>query len=140
MKNKPHTTPPINVEKMAREMGIDIHDVATQAKSIACYCVRNTILESYHSGFATDTKTGDFSDVTVIDGYGKKLKWNELSKISDDEMKVLMKEIVDKVYVFLMAQKENSNGFAAIIAGNAIFTNQWDNPSQMASDENRASD
>ncbi|MFT3691273.1 hypothetical protein [Paenirhodobacter sp.] len=38
------------------------------AKGMAMICVRNTIREDLHAGRVPITKTGDFSDVHVIDG------------------------------------------------------------------------
>ncbi len=70
------------------------------AKYVAALCVRNTFLEDLHSGTVPSSKTGDFSDVKVVTPFGE-IPWHELSRISDEEMKKLMKEVVDKLYTFL---------------------------------------
>ena len=73
---------------------------AKYAKLSTLLCVRNTYLEELHAGTAPTTKTGDFSDVKVIDGNGKEIPWNEVSRFNDEEMKRLMKEVVNRIYTF----------------------------------------
>jgi len=75
---------------------------AKLAKMMALMCVRNTFLEDLHAGKYPTTKTGDYSDVKVIDGTGREIPWNELSRLNDDEMKTLMKEVVNKIYAFYL--------------------------------------
>jgi hypothetical protein len=74
-----------------------------RAKAIVVTCVRNTILEDYHAGIGPSSKTGDYSDVKVVTPYGE-IPWNEVSRISDEEMKVLMIEIVNNVYTLLRCE------------------------------------
>ncbi|WP_257556037.1 hypothetical protein [Sphingobium sp. CFD-2] len=64
-------------------------------------CARNTGLEDLHSGITPDSGTGDYSDVKVVTPYGE-IPWANLSRISDEEMKVLMIEVTNKVFTFLM--------------------------------------
>ena len=76
------------------------------AKLITLNCVRNTFIEGLHSGTFPDSKTGDYSDVKVVTPYGE-IPWNQVSRISDDEMKKLNREIVNKIFTFLLHfQKE----------------------------------
>ena len=63
-------------------------------------CFRNTVLEEYHSGIVPDSQIGDYSDVLVKSQFGE-VPWRELSRISDEEMKILMKESVAKTYRIL---------------------------------------
>lgn len=72
------------------------------AKKMAYHCYRNTFIEDIHAGKCPKTKTGDFSDVKVIDGNSTEIPWNELSRISDEEMCKLNKEVVNKIYTFLI--------------------------------------
>lgn len=74
--------------------------VETMAKKIVLNCVRNTQLEDLHAGITPSSKTGDYTDVKVVSPYGE-IPWNNLSRISDDEMKALMIEIVNNVYTVL---------------------------------------
>jgi hypothetical protein len=63
-------------------------------------CVRNTGLEDLHAGVTPSSATGDYSDVKVVTPYGD-IPWTNLSRISDEEMKVLMIEVTNKVFTFL---------------------------------------
>ena len=63
-------------------------------------CVRNSWLEDLHSGVTPSSKTGDYSDVKVVSPYGE-IPWSEVSRISDEEMKRLMKDINHRMYRFL---------------------------------------
>ncbi len=65
---------------------------AQLSKTLAAMCVRNTEIEDIHAGISPITKAGDYSDVKVIDATGREIPWNDVSRISDDEMKVLMKK------------------------------------------------
>ncbi len=70
------------------------------AKSLVLNCVRNTFLEDIHQGVFPNSKIGNYSDVKVVSPYGE-IPWNQLGRISDEEMGQLMKEIVNKVYTML---------------------------------------
>ena len=41
------------------------------ARYIALHGVRNTNLEDLHSGLCPKSKTGDYSDVKVVDAFGE---------------------------------------------------------------------
>jgi len=71
------------------------------ANIITTHCYRNnTSIEDLHAGTSPSSKTGDYSDVYVVSPFGK-IPWNELSRISDDEMKTLNKEIHNNMYTML---------------------------------------
>jgi hypothetical protein len=71
------------------------------AKLIARDCFRNTMLEDFHAGKVPSSRTGDYSDVKVITPFGE-IEWDNLSRLSDPEMKSLMTDVVDHCYDFLM--------------------------------------
>ncbi|MEF9601666.1 hypothetical protein O4J55_04715 [Paracoccus sp. PXZ] len=75
---------------------------ASLARGMAMICVRNTMLEDLHAGQVPITKTGDFSDVHVVDGAGRRIPWTELSRLDDGEMRDLMRQVVDRLYTFLL--------------------------------------
>ena len=77
-----------------------VNEAKSFAKILVLNCVRNTFLENLHKGIFPDSKEGDYSDVKVVSPYGV-IPWNQLGRISDEEMKKLMKEIVNKVYTML---------------------------------------
>ena len=75
--------------------------LAQFVKSLVAACVRNnSSLENIHCGSFPRTQTGDYSDVKVVTPYGE-IPWTQLSRISDEEMKRLMIEIVDNVFTVL---------------------------------------
>jgi ligand-binding SRPBCC domain-containing protein len=70
------------------------------AKLMALECFRNTKLEDLHAGIYPSSQSGDYSDVKVVTPYGE-ISWERLGRFSDDEMKVLMIDVVDRCYEFL---------------------------------------
>ncbi len=99
---------------------------AALAKAIAALCVRNTFLEDLHSGTTPSSQTGDYSDVKVVTPYGE-IPWQKLSRLSDDEMKRLMKEIVNKLYTFLRRQADPAFLEPFLRLGE-LYTRRWDAP------------
>src|SRR5579864_1710475 len=70
------------------------------AKFIALHCFRNSVLQDLHAGVLPSSASGDYSDVTVRSPYGE-IPWPQVARISDEEMKRLMIDVVDRVYRFL---------------------------------------
>jgi len=75
---------------------------ANLARIMAMLCVRNTQLETLHSGLTPVTRIGDYSDVFVVDADGRRIPWSEVSRIDEDEMRQLMQEIVNRLYTFYL--------------------------------------
>lgn len=75
---------------------------ARLAKTLTAMCVRHTGIEEIHAGIEPVSKTGNYSDVKVIDAEGREIPWNEVSRISNDEMKGLMKQVVNRLYTFFI--------------------------------------
>ena len=80
------------------ESEYDRRIAAVLAKGMAMMCFRNTILEDFHSGISPVSHTGDFSDVVVIDANGRRIPWPEVAHIEPDEMRDLMREVVNGLY------------------------------------------
>ena len=99
---------------------------ARLAKVMAMMCVRNTKLENLHAGLVPVTKTGDYSDVVVLDAEGRKIPWVEVSHIDDDQMRELMKDIVNRLYTFQM--RIDDPEFQAWIDRWAAVAEKWDDP------------
>lgn len=76
------------------------------SKTLTAMCVRHTELEDIHAGITPVTKTGDYSDVKIIDADGNEIPWNEASRISNPEMKTLMKRIVNRLYTYFMQAED----------------------------------
>lgn len=102
------------------------NDAAKLAKAVALMCVRNTFLEDLHAGTTPSTRAGDYSDVKVVSPYGE-IAWRDLSCLSDEEMKTLMKEVVDKLFVVL-SRMDDKQFLAAMVQRGACQT-EWDEPS-----------
>ncbi|WP_216654858.1 hypothetical protein [Pseudogemmobacter hezensis] len=102
---------------------------ALLAKAMAMVCVRNTMLESIHAGRMPVTNTGDFSDVFVIDGDGNLIPWKELSRIDDEEMRDLMRQVVNPSTRFSFASASQSSEHL-LIAGSGLPINGT-NPNLM---------
>jgi hypothetical protein len=99
---------------------------ARLAKALAVLCVRHTFLENLHAGEAVVSKAGDFSDVKVVTS-DREIPWNEVSRISQEEMKTLMKQVVDKLYTVLMSL-ENEEAMDLVFRRGHDYTHHWDDP------------
>jgi len=93
---------------------------------MAVMCVRNTFLEDLHAGTIPSSKMEDFSDVKVVSPYGE-IEWTRLSRISDDEMRQLMKEVVNKLYSVLIRLDE-PKFVEAVKEYGRLMTTKWDDP------------
>ncbi len=99
---------------------------ASLAKIMAMMCVRNTKLEDIHAGVVPVSKTGDFSDVIVIDAAGRKIPWAEVSHFDDDAMRDLMQQVVNRLYTFQL--KTDDPHFQKLIDRWASVAEKWDDP------------
>jgi hypothetical protein len=70
------------------------------AKYMAQQCFRNTVLEDFHAGITPYSEAGDYSDVEVKTPAGT-IPWSKLSRLSDEEMKRLMIDVVNRTYLLL---------------------------------------
>ena len=72
------------------------------------------------------TKTKDGSDIKIIDAEGNEYKWNEVSRITDPEMKEFMKQVVNRTYTFLtFCQNEE---FQELMDRYRVSVSKWDAP------------
>lgn len=101
---------------------------AKLAKTLTMMCVRNTRLETLHSGKSPVSHAGDYSDVRVIDADGREIRWNEVSHLDQDEMRALMKEIVNRIYTFNILIDDPE--FHDRIDRWTRFANLWDEPEE----------
>jgi hypothetical protein len=99
---------------------------ARLAKIMAMLCVRNTRLETIHAGRPPVTRTGDWSDVTVVDADDRHIPWTDVSHISDDDMRELMRDIVNRLYTFHLCADEP--GLQAEIEKWMAVAGKWDEP------------
>lgn len=106
------------------------------AKLLTAACVRRGYLEKFHAGRTPITKTGDYSDVKVIDAEGREIPWNEVSRIDQAEMKTLITGVVDRVYTFLartiFSASEDKAFLQAVDRTTAPWTKTWDEPKYLS--------
>ena len=99
---------------------------AKLAKIMAMLCVRNTQLETLHAGLTPITRTGDYSDVVVLDADGRRIPWTEVSRFDEDEMRALMRDIVNRLYTFHLHADEPK--LQATIERWMGVADKWDAP------------
>ena len=118
-----------NYEFSNPEVRVNENDAKQIALGMAVLCVRNTFLEDLHAGTTPSSQTGDYSDVKVVSPYGE-IEWARLSRISDDEMRQLMKEVVNKLFSVLL--RLNEPAFVeSIKTFGARRTARWDEPQDV---------
>lgn len=71
------------------------------AQMIALRCVRNTSIEEIHAGKSPRSQVGDYSDVKVVTPFGE-IPWNDVSRITNEEMKRFNTEVVNKLFTVLL--------------------------------------
>ncbi|WP_203075735.1 hypothetical protein [Falsiroseomonas ponticola] len=99
---------------------------ARRAKIMAVICVRNSKLEDLHAGQVPTTRTGDYSDVFVVDTDGRRIPWPNVSRIDDDEMRALMRDIVNRLHTFHLCADEP--GLQAVITRWMAVASRWYEP------------
>jgi hypothetical protein len=99
------------------------------ALGMAVLCVRNTCIEDIHAGIEPHSQAGDFSDARVVTPDGE-IPWNVLSRISNDEMREFMKQVVDRIYTVLL--RLDDSGFVERMDRYAFrTTKEWDEPKNL---------
>ena len=100
---------------------------AILAKAVTAACFRNTYIEEIHSGILPISVKGDFSDVFITDSLGNNIPWNKAARITDEEMRILMKEIVNKMYTFF--EKQYDEEYCSKVLDYAyLIAKNWDDP------------
>jgi hypothetical protein len=112
----------------AREISTNPEVLKRLAKYLAQQCFRNTMLEDLHAGISPDSQIGDYTDVVVRSPYGE-IPWPDLSRLSDEEMKALMINVVNKTYHTLMVLFDDRLGGELIkILAQRDFLPRWNEP------------
>ena len=93
---------------------------------MAMICVRNTGIEELHAGTVPVTHTGDYSDVFITDADGRQIPWSDASHLDDDQMRSLMRQIVDRLYTFHL--KADDAGFRDHLDRWLAVAERWDEP------------
>ncbi len=87
-------------------------ELVREAKAIVALAFRNGPIEDVHSGMDCPTCHGKA----------------EYSRITDDEMKAIMKNAVNRVYWLLSLKAANPAEFERQIAFGERYTANWDDP------------
>jgi ligand-binding SRPBCC domain-containing protein len=112
----------------AREISSNPEVTKRLAKYLAQQCFCNTMLEDLHAGITPNSQTGDYTDVVVRSPYGE-IPWPRLSRLSDEEMKALMIDVVNKTYHALRVLFDNRLGDELVkILAQQDFLPRWNEP------------
>ncbi len=87
-------------------------ELAAEAKAIVALAFRNGPIEDVHAGKPCPTCSRDAS----------------YSRISDAEMKLIMKDAVDQVYSLLWMKQNKPIAFAASLELGRRYATAWDDP------------
>ena len=99
---------------------------AGMAKMMGLMCVADSRLGKLTEGEAPVTRTGDWSDVVVVDADGRIIPWQRAARLDAAEMDRAMREIVDKLYTFLWNFEEPE--LAALRDHRRDETSEWPGP------------
>jgi hypothetical protein len=91
--------------------------IAREAKAIVALAFRNGPIEGIHAGQPCPTCTG----------------CHGFSRITDDAMKVIMKNAVDHVYALLVLKTENPQEYEVKIRFGERYAARWDDPEKLRS-------
>ena len=87
-------------------------ELAKEAKSIVALAFRNGPIEDVHAGKACPVCCGS----------------SEYSRITDEDMKVIMKSAVSAVYKLLWNRDHDAEAYRKSIEYGVRFTSRWDDP------------
>lgn len=104
-------------------------DAKRLAIGMATYCVRNTFLEDLHAGTVPSSKAGDFSNVKVVSPYGE-IPWIKLSRLDNNEMRKLMKEVVNNIYTVLL-RIDDTEFIEGLNQWGQLMARKWDEPKDL---------
>ena len=88
------------------------HTLAIEAKAMVALAFRNGPIEGLHAGKPCAACAGR----------------QEISHISDEEMKAMMKSAVNTLYRLLWQRKNDSEAYIENLALGQQYTMQWDDP------------
>jgi hypothetical protein len=88
--------------------------LAIEAKALVALAFRNGPIEDLHAGGPCVACNGN----------------RAISHISDEEMKRIMKAVVNKVYSLLWKKDNDSEAYAKSLGLGARYTQHWDDPEQ----------
>ena len=96
------------------------------AKLMALMCVADSKLGKFGEGRSPVTRTGDYSDVMVVDADARLIPWPRVARLDADEMRTTMREIADRLYTYLLNLE--STELAALTDHRRQDMADWDRP------------
>ena len=103
---------------------------ASMAKSMGLMCFADSGLGKLTEGESPVTRTGDYSDVVVVDADGRIIPWQRVARFDAKEMRRARREIVDKLFTFLLNMQETE--LEALRDHRRSETSKWDSPREDA--------
>ena len=89
-------------------------------------CVADSKLGELGEGLSPVTRTGDYSDVVVVDADGRIIPWQRVARLDHTEMERTMREIVDRLYTIL--RNMEAAELAMLRKHREDETSQWSRP------------
>lgn len=83
-------------------------------------------LECFHGGEDPRSEIGDYSDVKVVTPYGE-IAWADARRISQDEMRMLMMDVVSTLYTLLVGLDDVSMRASICLAAQEAIV-KWSDP------------
>ena len=96
------------------------------AKLMSLMCVADSKLGKFGEGRSPVTRTGDYSDVMVVDADGRLIPWQRVARLDAEEMRTTMREIADRLYTYLLNLE--STELAALTDHRRQDMSDWDRP------------
>jgi hypothetical protein len=89
-------------------------------------CIVDSGVGKLTEGQCPVTRTGDYSDVVVVDADGRIIPWRRAARLDAKEMRRTRREIVDKLFTFLLNMQETE--LEALRDHRRSETSNWDSP------------
>lgn len=90
--------------------------IAREAKAIVALAFRNGPIEDLHAGYPCPTCSEE----------------PDYSRISDSEMKTIMKCAVNRMYSLLRLKNSKPVDFENLMTFGSLFTRHWDDPEELS--------
>lgn len=97
-------------------MASNLDQLASEARALVALAFRNGPIEDVHAGFPCPTCAGE----------------SRYSRISDSEMRTIMKTAVNRMYTLLLCKATKPAEFEALMRYGSLFTRQWDDPEELS--------
>ena len=103
-----------------------LRGAGSTARMMGLLCVADSKLGEFGEGKCPVTRTGDYSDVVVVDADGRINPWKRVARLDRTEMDRTMREIVDRLYTFL--RNMEAAELATLRKHREDETSQWSRP------------